>query len=927
VTAGAPLVGQVVVSERAGSSAGGYALLASSPRVAPADRDFLERSSGVTDFLHRERTPGPFLSFYRLPSGCWALTRRFVSGMRRGSFNRVVAHTLVTPEDVLEMVDRQPWLLAQRARYRSVPAGGVLQDLPTLGITAADPTVRELPEQELALEGEPGEENLFLILEWRRVLVATWGQETLAKQLCAVFAALQRGQRVMFCQAPGYEELLALSWSLLPPADRMVSPWTTHFAPGVRVLFRMANAVDPRAARDLHPHPDEWTLFGGEAPAGGPPAGAAAKALAEVALADEQRVAAVLGGWRRHGFRLIGDESGDLARWLTWLEEAPRLLASGLGDGAALAAFLRERPWLELENREALAGATLLRRYRHGEDFDSAAAEIAAELDAAGEARTANPEPLARRLGGHLDVEAWERTMATLAVAVVRRTESLGEAALLAVARLLVELEPPDRVDMRPAAAMRRDLLLQLARGGSEEGLALLIRVAADPGELEPLLAQLGSQPQLDSEVALALLDAAWKGRETSGGATLNFAAALVEVGAWAPEVLRHLPADTVTAAFDGMRQRPGLLVAALERWTGSAYDRAAAELERWFQNDDAEAAAVASGLVARGVAANGLRPVRAMGGLSLRALGSSLPSLEALLAFALAGARVLDAAATAEGVKSGEVAEFERLLGRWQISAEEAESCAATVLDGCEIAVRAGGKGSFGWCHRGLLDLLRRGVAGDGRMSLRMEEKILAVEVRWGLVNLASALERLDRLATELHASEDLFVASVERVTTGQLEQFGGGAHPLLELLCGEEVLPTVKWALEDKLLRRALESIDGPTATLLAELPRRPVHGTLLLAAGARLVRPAGGAGSAAAVFVRLALAAGRMDVAIPVLRQGLGARAGRGGVFRDLSLRERRELKDAIRVAMTTPEGWRLSAFGRSLPRWRGWPRGSR
>lgn len=69
-----PTVGHALVTDPGGAAGGGYTLVASSAAVASSDAEFLARTSQVTDFLHLQGEPGPFLSLYDLPSGAWAFT-------------------------------------------------------------------------------------------------------------------------------------------------------------------------------------------------------------------------------------------------------------------------------------------------------------------------------------------------------------------------------------------------------------------------------------------------------------------------------------------------------------------------------------------------------------------------------------------------------------------------------------------------------------------------------------------------------------------------------------------------------------------------------------------------------------------------------------------------------------------------------------
>jgi hypothetical protein len=923
VTAGTLTLGQAVVSD-GGSSGGGYALLAASPSVGAADRDVLDRSPGASDFLHGEPAPGSFLSFFALPSGCWAVTHRFVSGFRRGSFNRVVAHTLVVPGEVLARSDQQPWLLIRRARFHPLHGEAPDRDLAGLAEVAGDPQVRELPDLEAVLAGEAREESLSLILEWRRELAAQWETPGLARRLGEVFAALESGRRVLLPQSPAYATLLALCWSLLPPADRLASPWTTHFAPGVRVLFRMANAIDLAAARNVHRNPAEWALIAGEGVGIGPPAGSAAERLVTAALGDESLVAAVLDGWRQQGFRLIGGEGGAAAKWLDWLLESPRLMVNGLPDAAAMAGFLRERPWIGPPERQEIAGATVLGLVRSGKAFAAAVAKVAAALDAVREPVPVDPGRWLARVEGSLDAGRWERAVATLAVSLRRGTEEAvdGDEIRLAAAKLLCRLQPPAAADTAPAGELRRELVLELAGRDSPPGRELLRLLGTDAGELEALIARLGGSPG-DGRLAVEVIDGAWRAQAASGAINTALTSAILEVLGRMPEAVETLPAEAVAATLGALRQNPSRLVSALLAWSGKAYDAGLVELTRWFAAGDAAAAAVASAVAAGLVSPRGLRQAPGMGRLSLWVLAAVSLPLETWLPFALAGAGVLDAEVTEEAPR------FVSLAAGRRLEAAQVAGCAQPVLQACEAAVGEARGGALGPCHGALLDLLRKGAAGDVRQALLLEARIVAMEVRCRLVDLAPACERLDRLAGELDAAPDVFGAAVEVVVMDDLADADAGTRirALLDLLCGEDVLPTIKWALASALFGRALVSLDPAAARLLAELPARPVDGTVLLAAGERLGWEGDAAAAAVAAFVRAALRAGRPDAASAALRAASASAAHPGRPFAGLERRERNELESAIACAAVVRGGWRLSPFAGRAASGRRRRRGSR
>lgn len=299
-----PLIGQAVVTDPSPGRASGYVLVAASPSVDPGDVRDLAAAPQVTDYLHLEESPGPFHSFYRLPSGRWAAVKRFVRGTRRGAFNRVVVHTLVVAPEALRALADEPWLAWTRSRFRPRDGGeawtpGELTD------RAGEPGLDHLPDLELLPVDDPRGARRALLEQRRDFLRHRWGDDQLAERLQSVLAARAAGWRVLLPQGAEGEQLLTLSWSLLPAADRLETCWTTHLAPAAGQLYHLASCPDPAGWRGAQEHPERWDLpFSGGAPRDG---GEVVRALVHALVGGAADLAELDDDLRRRRVRLAGE--------------------------------------------------------------------------------------------------------------------------------------------------------------------------------------------------------------------------------------------------------------------------------------------------------------------------------------------------------------------------------------------------------------------------------------------------------------------------------------------------------------------------------------------------------------------------------------------------------------------------------------------
>jgi hypothetical protein len=221
---------------------GGYALVGISRGVTQAERLFVAQNFGISDFLHDPQNDRTFYSFFRVPGGRRAFTRRFANGRRRNDTqNRLFVHTLFFDDALFDGLAGLPWLLLE-GKVRAEGGDGEWQplrnDVPWVGADGSLPAL-ELELDESVLADVPRRLTARLALAGKEVANAP-------AAAAATLGALRDQQRVVLPQGRGHEWLTLLVWSMLPRRDREELAWTQHDTLNVGgVTFHLANAVSP----------------------------------------------------------------------------------------------------------------------------------------------------------------------------------------------------------------------------------------------------------------------------------------------------------------------------------------------------------------------------------------------------------------------------------------------------------------------------------------------------------------------------------------------------------------------------------------------------------------------------------------------------------------------------------------------------------
>lgn len=223
---------------------GGYAVVGISRGVSQAERLFVAQNFGLSDFLHDPQNDRTFYSFFRVPGGRRAFTRRFANGRRRnGTQNRLFVHTLFFEDALFEGLAGLPWLLLE-GTVRAEGTNGEFQPLrnevPWVGLDGSLSAL-DVDIDDAVASDVPRRLNARLALAGKDVANAS-------ESAAAVIGALRDQKRVVLPQGRGYEWLTLLAWSMLPPRDREELAWTHHDTLNLAgVTFHVANVANPAA--------------------------------------------------------------------------------------------------------------------------------------------------------------------------------------------------------------------------------------------------------------------------------------------------------------------------------------------------------------------------------------------------------------------------------------------------------------------------------------------------------------------------------------------------------------------------------------------------------------------------------------------------------------------------------------------------------
>lgn len=348
-------VGQALVTDLLIGRSSGYTLVGRSPSVTDEDAALLEAKPLITDFLHAEEKPIPYFAFFRLPSGAYALSRRFIKGRRRGSFNRVAVHTLVVSEELLIALDFEPTLLNSHCRYASSSeTESNLSELGEMLMSWADASAAQgaellrLPDLAVVLP-EDAVATRWIVFHLRlQHLLKSRRPEQLEGELAAAFTVLERGQRLLLPQGSSEEQLLLLLWSALPWLDRRELAWTSHLAPTAADLFAIANVPEPSFVLPKLGQRELWRVLEGQ-PAR---ASTTAATLARWLVEQPDELPRHLEDARQHGVRLVGGK-GRLSALAEWLAHGGDEVLAGFAVLPQLHAYLaRVGAWATSSSEE-----------------------------------------------------------------------------------------------------------------------------------------------------------------------------------------------------------------------------------------------------------------------------------------------------------------------------------------------------------------------------------------------------------------------------------------------------------------------------------------------------------------------------------------------------------------------------------------------
>jgi len=267
-------IAQALVTDPLTGSASGYSLVAYSPGLVRADAEQLAQQPLVTDYLHLLPEKRSFFAYHPLPSGAWALTRRFIHGKRRGAFNRVVVHALVLPPALLDRLADPPLTLRAHAALGEAGEPWIRLGDRLLEESAFGGSPLPLPDLAVAVPADFAERRIAAVVDQREHLLASWGEERLRDSLRQSFAALAQG-RLLLDQGIEEEQFLGLLFSLMPWRDRRRLAFTTHLPIEALAAFRLAAIEAPQQLLERLP-PGHGAFSLSDKPPGRPSAGAEA---------------------------------------------------------------------------------------------------------------------------------------------------------------------------------------------------------------------------------------------------------------------------------------------------------------------------------------------------------------------------------------------------------------------------------------------------------------------------------------------------------------------------------------------------------------------------------------------------------------------------------------------------------------------------
>ncbi len=771
------LIGQAIVTDPGGETSSGYRLVAASPAVQPRDADFLESVPQVSDYLHSTPSAGPYLSFCRLPSGAWALTRRFVDGTRRGSYNRIVVHSLMVPEDVLGGLADDPWLLLGKGRLRSL--GGEAQSFADIGHGAAQDGFGSLSDLECLAPPDPRRERRALVARRLAFLKRQWEEPRLHACLLSALGAVEAHDRLLLPEGAEGEQLLALVWSSLPVADRLAIPWTTHLAPGTAGLFRLA--MTPEA-------PGEgWIVLdwrrGGVLGSGGDPG---PRGLADALLLGRPPWDLVEEGLERRDWALsLARDGGQVGRWIDFCSLGRALPVGGFPTAWELERTLGrfwpasggglEDPWLSPEAVLRTAAATLSGLCAKGHELATDRGTIAMALRASGFApHVLTPAVLSSLRGGE------ERVLAA-GVALALSEEGREATSRARTEDLLDLLVPsgsgaPIRVPQGGLVSqVLEELAVALLATDSSRAERALEPLAGSAAALHRVFRRLPSPGPRDILRLARVADEAGNVEACASLVGDHLIPALADV----PGFRDSLLAAEIEWALDRLRPTPVKLTEALRRWDGRLFDLAAAVLHRWARDGWEAAQAVAREMA--DARASGLRARRSVVGLAAELARARVPVRDWVV-FALAEARVLDEAGDVHAA-----APFLAFLRETEIDPEEAAHAVGPVI---EALSQGGDHRPLGTAHRALTRLVEPGFVTRSTETLRVVERLasLSPAEHLGWAGTVASLARTFEGAGFRDWAGALRLAWWCGLETARWDAFPGAAVEMVESLEGSD-------------------------------------------------------------------------------------------------------------------------------------------